>query len=95
MVLGQNAYWTGYYTSRAAFKKHERDSDLLLQAAKQANVLGQLGQFDELTSLKRALGVAQHHDAITGTAKQPVDSDYHVQLRQVKLFQLVTHTFKA
>lgn len=34
----------------------------------------------EVDVLRRALGVAQHHDAITGTAKQPVDSDYNLRL---------------
>lgn len=31
----------------------------------------------DVTSLKHAIGVMQHHDAITGTEKQLVANDYH------------------
>lgn len=31
---------------------------------------------DGLTFLKQAVGILQHHDAITGTAKQAVAKDY-------------------
>ena len=36
---------------------------------------------DSLRVLQRELGVAQHHDAITGTCTRAVDSDYHFRLR--------------
>ncbi len=74
--------WTGYFTSRPAFKLHERDANALLQSARQAKVLfrGDDRYLDSLRILQRALGVAQHHDAITGTAKTHVDQDYHHML---------------
>lgn len=31
---------------------------------------------NDLTFLKQAVGILQHHDAITGTAKQAVAKDY-------------------
>ena len=78
-----HSYWTGYYTSRPSFKFFERQSNAFLQAAKQINVLaggGSDNEKDPLETLKHAVSVAQHHDAITGTAKQPVDDDYNLRL---------------
>ncbi|TRY75861.1 hypothetical protein TCAL_00619 [Tigriopus californicus] len=76
-----NSYWTGYFTSRPTFKFHERQASGLLQSAQQFVALSQnsLDQ-GQMRALKREVGVAQHHDAITGTAKQLVDSDYHTRL---------------
>ena len=81
LPLGFDDYWTGYFTSRPSFKYHERISNNLLQAAKQIDAMSVNDSSDQLTSLKQALGIAQHHDAITGTAKQHVDSDYNARLR--------------
>lgn len=41
-----------------------------------------IGTDKRLERLKEAIGVAQHHDAITGTAKQPVSDDYSERLHQ-------------
>lgn len=50
---------------------------------KQLYALADLGPEDriDLNALREAMGVMQHHDAITGTEKQHVASDYarHLQ----------------
>ncbi len=43
--------------------------------------IGSGNPVDSLRVLQRELGVAQHHDAITGTCTRAVDSDYHFRLR--------------
>lgn len=48
--------------------------------AKQLNALALASGFeanvDSLRALRESIGVAQHHDSITGTAKQHVSKDY-------------------
>jgi lysosomal alpha-mannosidase len=72
--------WTGYYTSRPAFKGFVRESSSLLQSARQMQALVggvvDLGPGNPLFKLERAMGVAQHHDSIAGTAMQNVNDDY-------------------
>ena len=109
-MLEPNAYWTGYFTSRPSLKLHERRSNAMLIAAKQAMAMAgrwgyeRLGitrnpfmkhmapailspgptaplQLAQLQVLQREVGVAQHHDAVTGTCTAEVDSDYHWRLR--------------
>ena len=75
-----HSYWNGYYTSRPAFKRFERASNGVLQAGKQVNALLNGGKEDELRVLANAVAIAQHHDAITGTARQAVDEDYNDRL---------------
>ncbi|CAG2107047.1 unnamed protein product [Medioppia subpectinata] len=77
-----NTYWTGYYTSRPALKRYERVGNNFLQACKQLDVLaGMGGVYDkEVTALREWQAVMQHHDAITGTEKQHVASDYALKL---------------
>ncbi|CAM4731854.1 unnamed protein product [Leuciscus chuanchicus] len=75
-------FWTGYFTSRPALKLYERQSNSRLQTCNQLEVLGgpksTSGPFGEGDSdtMKRAMGVAQHHDAVSGTEKQHVADDY-------------------
>ncbi|KAL3200176.1 hypothetical protein MRX96_043588 [Rhipicephalus microplus] len=73
-----HAYWTGYFTSRPAFKYLDRYANNQLQAAKQLGVLAGPREVTEasLDVLRETLAVGQHHDAITGTAKQAVANDY-------------------
>jgi hypothetical protein len=78
--------WAGYFTSRPAFKGLVRESSALQQGARQlqaaAGGAADTSLANPLSALERALGVAQHHDAISGTAKQRVDQDYIYQLAQ-------------
>lgn len=75
-------FWTGYFTSRPALKRYERISNSLLQTCTQLEVLGgptsrdgPFGKGDSL-NMMRSLAVNQHHDAVSGTAKQHVTNDY-------------------
>ncbi|XP_041641943.1 lysosomal alpha-mannosidase [Cheilinus undulatus] len=75
-------FWTGYFTSRPALKRYERVSNSNLQTCNQLEVLGgavsrsgPFGNGDSQT-LKKAMAVAQHHDAVSGTEKQHVANDY-------------------
>ncbi len=90
-TAGPNAYWTGYFTSRPSFKYHERQCNAVLQAAKQVTAVydnadaavrdSKINANNHgLFALQDALAIAQHHDAITGTARQHVDADYHRRL---------------
>ncbi|CAD0207115.1 unnamed protein product [Chrysodeixis includens] len=78
------AYWTGYFTSRPTTKFFERESNGYLQMVKQLQVLADLEKHNQfvLNELKSAMGVMQHHDAITGTEKQHVAHDYERLLNQ-------------
>ncbi|CAG12505.1 unnamed protein product, partial [Tetraodon nigroviridis] len=79
-------FWTGYFTSRPALKRYERISNSNLQTCNQLEVLGgptsRNGPFGKGTSqtLKEAMAVAQHHDAVSGTEKQHVADDYAKRL---------------
>ncbi|XP_063544999.1 lysosomal alpha-mannosidase-like isoform X1 [Cydia strobilella] len=72
------AYWTGYYTSRPTTKRMERETNNFLQTFKMLQSLTNLPESNMfiLNELKSAMGMMQHHDAITGTEKQHVTHDY-------------------
>ncbi|XP_015929798.1 lysosomal alpha-mannosidase isoform X1 [Parasteatoda tepidariorum] len=74
-----HAYWTGYFTSRPALKRYERIGNNKLQVCKQ---LAARTDIEEVTLhfMREAMGIMQHHDAITGTAKQHVTNDYEETL---------------
>nr|XP_014342916.1 PREDICTED: lysosomal alpha-mannosidase [Latimeria chalumnae] len=83
---GPHQFWTGYFTSRPALKRYERMSNNFLQVCNQLEVLagsksreGPFGKADSFT-LKEAMAVAQHHDAVSGTEKQHVADDYAKRL---------------
>ncbi|XP_072346983.1 lysosomal alpha-mannosidase [Scyliorhinus torazame] len=83
---GAHQFWTGYFTSRPALKRYERLSNNLLQVCNQLEVLaasrshsGPYGIGDS-SVLRKAMGVAQHHDAVSGTEKQHVADDYAKKL---------------
>ncbi|XP_043290495.1 alpha-mannosidase 2x isoform X3 [Cervus canadensis] len=89
----EDHYWTGYYTSRPFYKNldrvleaHLRGAEILYSLAvahaRRAGLASQfpLSNFALLTDARRTLGLFQHHDAITGTAKEAVVVDYGVRL---------------
>uniref|UniRef100_T1IVT5 Alpha-mannosidase n=1 Tax=Strigamia maritima TaxID=126957 RepID=T1IVT5_STRMM len=76
-----HAYWTGYFTSRPALKGNIRRTNNILQVCKQLDALtssraGRTTSSADVNHLRKAQGIAQHHDAVTGTAKQAVTDDY-------------------
>ncbi|KAJ9564548.1 hypothetical protein OSB04_000514 [Centaurea solstitialis] len=78
---GEDAYWTGYFTSRPALKGYIRSLSGYYMAARQLEYLaGRQTGGPNTYSLGDALGIAQHHDAVTGTAKQHTTNDYEKRL---------------
>ncbi|XP_060520105.1 lysosomal alpha-mannosidase-like [Cylas formicarius] len=78
-------YWTGLYTSKPTLKRFERIGNNFLQVCKQLSALtGVSGEGSEnlrkLNTFREAMGVMQHHDAITGTERSYVAQDYARQL---------------
>ncbi|KAH8869298.1 Lysosomal alpha-mannosidase [Schistosoma japonicum] len=94
---GPYSYWTGYYTSRPALKYYVRQASNLLAMCEHVHLhvdhLSQIYDYqkqittDELIdSLRRTLGVLQHHDAVSGTEKQHVANDYAWRLSTATKF---------
>ncbi|KAL4419672.1 hypothetical protein ABPG75_006770 [Micractinium tetrahymenae] len=80
-----HAFWTGYFTSRPASKGYIRAATSYLQAARQLEAFIGLPSRDggpTTEALEEAVSLLQHHDAITGTAKQHVANDYHRRLHR-------------
>ncbi|XP_016080402.1 PREDICTED: alpha-mannosidase 2 isoform X1 [Miniopterus natalensis] len=86
-------YWSGYFTSRPFYKRMDRILESHLRAAeilyyfalKQAqkykiSAFPSSSSYMALTDARRSLGLFQHHDAITGTAKDAVVLDYGIRL---------------
>ncbi|GAM19522.1 hypothetical protein SAMD00019534_026970 [Acytostelium subglobosum LB1] len=81
------SYWTGYFVSRPALKGYVRQTNALLHVAEQLLVTSQSEipsvqstYFPQVEVLRQAQGVAQHHDAVSGTEKQEVAWDYAMRL---------------
>lgn len=92
---GHPAYWSGYYATRPMYKWLSRDLEHNLRAlellytaayngahqAKDVNALRVFEKsYEKLVEARRNLGLFQHHDAITGTAKAAVMRDYGLRL---------------
>jgi len=97
-----HCFWTGYFTSRTAFKRFERVCSSFLLAARQIDALVHSGTSEAsdqspIHSLEDAIGVAQHHDAVSGTGKQHVADDYSKKLQTGidAVSSLVTEKLKA
>ncbi|UJR33645.1 hypothetical protein I4U23_021078 [Adineta vaga] len=78
----QHGLWNGYFTSRPALKRYERHSNNILQVTRQLNAFSNLTLRHAFFPLSEAMGIAQHHDAVSGTSKQHVADDYAQRLAQ-------------
>ena len=82
-------YWSGYFTSRIFDKALDRQLERVLYAA---TSLG--ASKEEMQNPRRALSLFQHHDGVTGTAKNIVVEDYakriHTAIRETQNW-IVTH----
>ncbi|XP_073010222.1 alpha-mannosidase 2 [Typha latifolia] len=95
-------YWSGYYVSRPFFKAVDRILEQTLRASEMmtALVLGYCQKSQcaklpisfsyKLTAARRNLALFQHHDGVTGTAKDHVVEDYgtrmHTSLQDLQIF---------
>ncbi|XP_023924146.1 alpha-mannosidase At3g26720 [Quercus suber] len=76
-----NAYWTGYFTSRPAFKGYVRMMSGYYLAARQLEFFkGRNKSGPNTDALADALAIAQHHDAVSGTEREHVAADYAKRL---------------
>ncbi|KAF7802896.1 alpha-mannosidase 2-like [Senna tora] len=98
----QQDYWSGYYVSRPFFKAVDRVLEQTLRATEMmiALILGfcqrsqcekfSIGFSHKLTAARRNLALFQHHDGVTGTAKDHVVMDYgtrmHTSLQDLQIF---------
>ncbi|VDD91932.1 unnamed protein product [Enterobius vermicularis] len=80
----EHSYWAGYFTSRPTLKGFIRQSTAFLQLAKQFDAMAESSETRDadLEVFKKALALLQHHDAVTGTAKQAVTDNYVKKLSQ-------------
>jgi lysosomal alpha-mannosidase len=82
------SWWSGYYTSRPGLKGEVRDAEAYLRFS---DVLEVPMYFDKVLpdpeldqNLRRAVAVAQHHDAVAGTETEAVAQHYAFLLQQGK-----------
>lgn len=83
---GNEDFWSGYFTSRANSKKQIRDGSAAVHATNKIfaqEVIRSVSTDAQINAtinskqlLLDAMGVNQHHDGISGTAKQHVADDY-------------------
>ncbi|KAL9275061.1 Alpha-mannosidase 2-like protein [Drosera capensis] len=102
----QQDYWSGYYVSRPFFKAVDRVLEHTLRATEMlmALVFGHCHRVQceklttsfayKLAAARRNLALFQHHDGVTGTAKDHVVQDYgsrmHTSLQDLQIFMSKT-----
>ncbi|CAJ0939244.1 unnamed protein product, partial [Mesorhabditis belari] len=76
-------YWSGYFTSRPFHKQMDRVLQHYLRSAEILNSIARIQgksteniEMSKLVEARRALSLFQHHDGVTGTAKDAVMIDY-------------------
>ena len=80
------SYWAGYYTSRPDLKQLSRNASAVLRMSETAQVIADafglslLSSPANLTYLRKASALVQHHDAITGTERRVTYRDYRRRL---------------
>lgn len=89
-----HAYWTGYFTSRPAFKKYVRDagakekaisnlfSHQWLSGSLNSTISEAYAQ--QLDYFRQVMGVVQHHDGVSGTERQLVTDDYSQRISKAE-----------
>lgn len=84
-----HAYWSGYFSSRAEYKRFERflmnqrsAVELALSASHAASFTNLTQQLHRVSVLQQAMGIAQHHDSITGTEREHVRDRYQYLLTE-------------
>ncbi|KAF9623301.1 hypothetical protein IFM89_000790 [Coptis chinensis] len=98
----QQDYWSGYYVSRPFFKAVDRVLEQTLRGSEImiSLLLGYCQKVTcekfptsftyKLTAARRNLALFQHHDGVTGTAKDHVVKDYgirmHTSLQDLQIF---------
>jgi alpha-mannosidase II len=103
----QDHYWSGYYTSRVFYKRLDRVVQSYLRNAEIAFSLSNLLQtrrrykkskftqanelYAKILVARRNLGLFQHHDGITGTARVLVVQDYSNKYTQYNFFKASCH----
>jgi lysosomal alpha-mannosidase len=88
-----NTYWVGYFTSRPYLKGLVRDAgkylyqsslfilnQLFINNNKNLNFETEI--YPQLNQLRRGLGVLQHHDGVSGTARELVSEDYATMMEK-------------
>ena len=86
LVGNEFPYWVGYFVSRPEFKQVYHDGSAAFRGASMLHALARddrtwFGGFASLLTLWRALGVAQHHDIITGDCYDSVAEDNALRVR--------------
>ncbi|KAJ9456762.1 putative alpha-mannosidase [Diplonema papillatum] len=90
-------YWSGYFTSRPALKRQVHVASNFLNAARQMEVVSGVSKSEIQNpttrpspvvgkswtdSLEGTIGVATHHDGMSGTERQDVADDYALRISE-------------
>lgn len=96
-------YWTGYFTSKANAKGYIRTGSALLHAGSELMAKRMIKNtttdyersvyLDAKEALMEEMGIMQHHDAATGTARIYVANDYNKRLHAAmeKMYTAYSH----